>query len=90
MNTITKNPLFYNPDGTLTKYALFCGYVETLRTNKYWVQMYIGHNHIHVRAGLNNGPFDTWETYEHNKLRTAAKKYNELLQCYKIVFPNAV
>lgn len=40
---------FYNSNGELTKYALFCGYVEKKETNNAKKQMYIEHNHIHVR-----------------------------------------
>ncbi len=74
-----KQPIFYNSNGTLTKYALFCGYVEKQATDTAKKQMYIEHNHIHVKHHKITETSITvqlWETFEADQLTQARKLFN--------------
>ena len=71
-------PKFYNKNGTLTKYALFCGYVEKKKTVNQWEELYIEHNCIHVRAGIQGEQYNVWESFESSQLFQARKFYNSI------------
>lgn len=43
-------PVFHNKSGTLTAYALSCGYIETYETASAAVHLYREHSCWHVRA----------------------------------------
>lgn len=67
---------FYNSNGTLTGYALACGYVEKAETDTNKKQMYREHNTFHVRAGKIGERTNIWECFE--KLTDARKFYNSI------------
>lgn len=75
----TKEPVFYNADGSLTKYALCCGYVEQVENQEdrnLRVSMFIEHEHIHVKSYALN----VWEVFSGSRLTKAKKVYNTLKQ----------
>lgn len=72
------SPKFYNSNGTLTKYALFCGYVEKEETEKEYKTMFIEHNHIHIQTGKHGERRSVWETFGSDELTKARKFYNGL------------
>ena len=74
-------PIFYNSNGTLTKYALFCGYVESKQSDKGTKKMFIEHNHIHVKHyKIDDVSISTelWNTFETNELAKARKLFNSI------------
>jgi hypothetical protein len=81
---MNKEPIFYNSNGTLTKYALFCGYVEKKTTKAGGVKkMYIEHNHIHIRYTnslntLTPGYLAGWEVFNSDELTKARKFFNNI------------
>jgi hypothetical protein len=76
-----KEPKFYNEDGSLTGYALACGYVEKQETEQGKKQMFMEHNHIHVKhhkfteTTISN---ELWETFSSNELTKARKLYKSI------------
>lgn len=70
-----KDPKFYNSDGSLTGYALACGYVEKDETETTTKQLYREHNVYHVRHGA-KGTQLQWETFD--TLKEARKRYNSI------------
>lgn len=76
-----KNPKFYNSNGTLTKYALFCGYVEKQETEIGKKQMYVEYNHIHVKHHIKTDVSviqQEWNTFGADELTKARKFYNSI------------
>jgi len=78
-------PIFYRKDGTLTAYALHCGYVMKHDTDPiHTIQMYHEHGTYHVTDhGYQNGKdkmytWRSWLTYDtYNKAR---QKYFEFIR----------
>lgn len=76
-----KEPIFYNSDGTLTKYALFCGYVESKQNDKGVKKMFIEHNHIHVKHHKFTEVSiitESWIAFEPHELTKARKLFNSI------------
>lgn len=76
-----KEPIFYNKTGKLTKYALFCGYIDKELTKQGTKQIYIEHNCIHVKAfkitdvSISN---EVWNVFEINELTKARKSFKSI------------
>jgi len=73
----TKEPVFYDTKGRLTKYALACGYCENIENEEdknLRLSMFVEHNHIHVKSYKLN----VWEVFNFNELSKARKIYNQL------------
>ena len=56
---VYKEPKFHNKDGTLTRYALSCGYVEVKGKFSLWSE----HGVLHVR-GLDKNDKQVWKNPE--------------------------
>ena len=72
------SPKFYLKDGiTLTRYGLWCGYVQRQEMpgefGRY-KEMYVEHAHIHIKTGMKNQRYDSWETFDAGEF-TKARKY---------------
>lgn len=71
--------VFYNKNGSLTKYALSCGYVEQIENKEdrnLRLTMFVEHGHIHVKSYALN----VWEVFSAAELGKAKKLYNTLKQ----------
>lgn len=76
--TTTKDPLFYIKTGELTAYGYACGYVDREETETAWKEIYMEHQHYHVRSGPMGGKWTIWETFEHFRLTEARKLYRRI------------
>jgi hypothetical protein len=73
-------PKFKNKDGSLSAYALACGYVESKRLFNATVTLFMEHSHYHVQvfdAGMNKRIL--WETFTQDELSKARKYFNNLI-----------
>lgn len=75
---------FKNPDGTLTAYALSCGYVESYEGNGHSVKLWREHTVYHVRHVYPNGK-RTWESTR--LLKLARKWYRAEIRSTKLPQP---
>lgn len=66
---LNQDPIFYNKDGSLTKYALACGYVQK-KGNR---QLYQEHTCYHVVVEI-EGKFLRESTYSLTEARKAYRK----------------
>jgi len=78
-------PIFKNKDGSLTRYALACGYIECkelsnniritleLDGNSYAVKAFDHNNHIRL----------AWDNFD--SIVQARKRYKELIRLHKLV-----
>jgi hypothetical protein len=66
---------FFNKDGSLTIYALSCGYIEKQKDSIRYKTLFIEHSHIHVQSGLHGREREVWEVFEINELTKARKLY---------------
>lgn len=71
-----KAPRFYNADGSLTRYGLACGYIESTREGNSHLTIWLEHNCYHVRLTNDNGRV-FWDTFDSNQLTQARKRYNQ-------------
>lgn len=70
---------FTNSDGTPTHSAFACGTVLRAEDGgKRFKEMYMEHNHFHVRKGLDGDGFAIWETFADNELTKARKLYKSI------------
>ena len=69
-------PKFYNKDGiTLTRYSLACGYVQRQVAHGRYRELYMEHEHFHVKSGTVADGYELWETFEGDELKAARKCY---------------
>lgn len=68
-------PIFYCKCG-LTRYALACGYVDRRTAYGRYKELYMEHEHFHVRTGPIGERYEVWETFSNDEL-TKARKYFE-------------
>lgn len=71
-NQMEKNK-FRNQDGSLTRYAFLCGYVQKVEKNGRYKEMYMEHRAYFVRAGVIGEKYDTWECFD--SMLTRARNY---------------
>jgi hypothetical protein len=71
---MSKTPKLYNADGSLTKYGLSCGYIESTRKGDSHLTMWLEHNCYHVRLTNDHGRV-FWDVFD--KLGDARKRYNQ-------------
>jgi len=71
-------PKFRLEDGDWTKYALACGYVQREEDNGLYRELYMEHEHFHVRFGEIGQRYRIWETFEGDQLTKARKRFQEL------------
>lgn len=76
MNTVNKEPKFYNFDGSLTKYALACGYCEKEGKGENRKTLYQEHCTYHVTSTI-NGKIE-WFAFDKNELTKARKKFKSI------------
>jgi len=69
---------FYNKDGSLTKYAFSCGYIETKSNSDRWKTIDFEHNTFHVKSGKKGSIYDIWETFGPDELTKARKLFKTL------------
>jgi len=69
-------PKFYNKNGDLTGYSFACGYVQRKKCKGYYKEIYMEHNHFHIKSGKIGEKWDIWETFDN--LTEARKFYNNL------------
>lgn len=83
----TLDNTFYRKDGTLTKYALACGYVEKMEldTNNR-VTLYQEHSTFHIVGFFKGERF--WLSYDNDQLSQARKDYR--LKCRQLKAMNVV
>jgi hypothetical protein len=75
LDNFVREPVFYNVDGSLTLYALRCGYQEVFEASDIdRKRLYMEHNTFHVQ-GLNNGE-RFWESFD--TLKQARKFYKSI------------
>ena len=76
-------PVFYNRDGSLTAYALACGYVE-LFTNNHgaWIRLEKDSPVYAVKGTIGNGFANLWETFD--TLAEARKFYRSQIRLAKV------
>jgi hypothetical protein len=68
--------MFKNADGSLTAYALACGYLENKEENGVSVTLWHEGACYHVRGhDSNSGARLFWDSFESNKLKDARKHY---------------
>lgn len=70
------NTKFYNKNGELSSYALYCGYVQKREKNNMKKELFMEHSTFHVKVYSFNGGFvDTivWNTFY--SLTEARKNY---------------
>lgn len=69
---------FRNKNGDKSAYALLCGYVQRKEKNGKYKELFMEHNHFHVRSGIIGEPYSLWETFTHDQLTLARKKLNQI------------
>ena len=77
---------FYNKDGTLTKYALACGYVEKYEGLKGYVKLWQEYHVFHVLLHLSHSIEETspkWLTFDYGQLTKARKQFQEFKKITK-------
>jgi phage terminase Nu1 subunit (DNA packaging protein) len=72
------SPNIYNKSGELSAYGLACGYVESHRTGKRWVKLYMEHAHYHIMSGKADHGYDVWEVFTYYELTKARALYRKL------------
>lgn len=67
------NPKFYNKDGSLTRYAFKCGYIQEKGSKDgIYVSMWHEHSTFHVRKhNFRTGERIFWESFGSNELTKA-------------------
>ena len=65
---------FYNKDGSLTHYALSCGYIESATVGENHLTMWLEHNCYHVRLHNNKTGRVFWDVFDN--LTPARERYN--------------
>lgn len=68
--------LFFCKNGSLTSYALHCGYVERSESLTKYKKLYIENGCINVKSGTAENPLSIWECFD--KLSEARKFYNSI------------
>ena len=58
---------FTNKDGSLTLYSLACGYYSVRESGDFKVELYMEHQHLHVRF-IFGCTVISWTTFESNAL----------------------
>lgn len=75
-------PKFFNKNGTLTNYALSCGYVEKKESEQIVKRMFVEHGHIHVQMFNKKLLYrELWEVFERDQLTKARKLFNSIKLC---------
>jgi len=69
---------FKNRDNSLTYYAFACGYIQRKVTDNIYKEIYMEHNHFHVKSGIIDRTYTTWEVFHSNELTKAKKLYNSI------------
>jgi hypothetical protein len=67
------NKKFYNADGSLTIYALACGYIEEKETDQGHFTMWMEHGAFHVRGYSHDHERLMWDVF--NNVTKARKKF---------------
>ena len=68
--------LFFCKNGSLTSYALHCGYIERSESLTKYKKLYIENGCINVKSGTIESPLLIWECFD--KLKDAKKFYNSI------------
>lgn len=77
-------PIFRNKDGSLTRYALACGYIENEVCNNISVRLWMEHGTYHVRShDLNKHKRLFWKSY--SLIKDARKFYKQEIRKAKQV-----
>lgn len=81
-----KTPKFKNKDNSLTPYAFACGYLQRFNSSKTGnsIELYMEHDHYHLRWGKTGQKFHHWLTFEWNELTKAKRLYNRFVRLQKI------
>lgn len=76
---------FNNKDGSLTRYALACGYIQEFKKNNVRLTLYTEGCVVQVRAFDHGQECKRlfWETFESNELTKAKKFYNRFKSSLK-------
>ena len=74
-----KPPKFYNANGSLSRYGLSCGYIQSKKN----VQLYMEHSCFHIIATTNNVD-NTFVRVSTFKLSLARKAFSALIAGKKV------
>lgn len=87
---MSRPPKFKNKNGDLTPYAFSCGYVQREEYCGGYKEIYMEHQHYHVRSGPIGGKWVNWHTFDRSELTKARKCFNEIFKTKTTMFDKTV
>jgi len=71
-----KEPKFRLKNGDLTVYSFSCGHVQKKTVGENYKEMYMEHQHYHVKSFING--VRTWDTFDREDLNKARRHYKDI------------